>query len=111
MVDEHNHDLLSTKMCKEIFQRVLHSSLSTSKMLLITGLFFLSLFDNSLGYDPSAEQLKRLNQFRKTCEKYSDDLTYEHHGMYDHDPSFLSSQNVMYKTFTILKCSFVWNIC
>lgn len=31
-------------------------------------------------YDPAAEQIKRLETYRKTCQKYNDDLTYEYQG-------------------------------
>ena len=33
------------------------------------------------GYDPGAEQIKRLEILEKTCKKYDDDLTYEYPGM------------------------------
>ncbi len=33
------------------------------------------------GYDPAAEQIKRLEILEKTCKKYDDDLTYEYPGM------------------------------
>ena len=36
----------------------------------------------SNGYDPETEIAKRVDHFRKTCQKYNDDLTYEYHGKY-----------------------------
>lgn len=40
----------------------------------------LGIVISSSTYDPGAEQIKRLETLRKTCDKYDDDLTYEYPG-------------------------------
>ena len=59
------------------------SSSSSSKRMdsFLVKIFLTSLaISAARSYDPEAEMAKRLEIFRKTCQKYDDDLTYEYPG-------------------------------
>ena len=43
-------------------------------------IFVFLVFEICNSYDPAAEQTKRLDRYRKICQKYNDDLTYEYQG-------------------------------